>query len=697
MEEEEEIFQINDYTNTTDFEELTSAIELYLRQSGLSVDVRQGATSSQTQKFTFHGNSFSCHCISSREGKETLRKGTEPPCVVDMWADLPTYFPFSGHSLTKLFALQEFLVIRGKIPRDEEKTVLSAFAVGAHTAKCALPVFITRHEAQDGASLVIQGVLNFPGYVGSFEVWNLGIDWERDLKLRFVGGYGTLLEFFNTRFGGFSKAVNACAYTAYQQVKPSYEKAPLCYDIICELNVFCKWAIRPAELLLSCLNANELMPSLCQAFRIEVIEEVREQLISDFVMQLQSQIDVSERDSRAREPVAEDLVEAVFFDEFLMMLSELFPMFPTNSLWTKLSLDLLEVGIFSVHMAKALIESIRSVAESKKLQVETNVDFRHFSRSAPLHQHLLIILAGMQSLNALQSPALGDCNSRCVFLHLSPSRVLEQQLMDPAGLALYKEQLLSRAVKAYLVDKFSEKGLIPSLSEFIAWHQTCVKDFPFYSFLCGDCDDGQMMALWQRITAKSYSETHSFLRNELLKEVEMSIQALEEINIEEVSVFLPGLCVSAVISKVFRQQVAFLNASKADAFAIPAIKELIRPAFRVFRRNCRYLPNRKEMDSVIVEELRTLLAKLETSIARAFSLTVKFPASKGLTATLMNSTETDISEGPEREEVLAYIGKAHLWQTHTTLHTEKARLSCVLQGREAHLAIARITRERPID
>ena len=246
------------------------------------------------------------------------------------------------------------------------------------------------------------------------------------------------------------------------------------------------------------------------------------------------------------------------------------------------------------------------------------------------------------------------------------------------------------------MDKFAENGQIPSISDFIAWHKACQKEFPFYNFLSKDTDDGQMMSSWQRITSKSFSETHSFLQNELLKEVEMSIQALEEINLEEVSVFLPGLCVSAVIAKVFRQQVAFLNASKADALAIPLIKELIRPAFRVFRRNCRHLPNRKEMDSVIVEELRSSLSKLETSIARAFSLTVKFPASKSLPSKLMNSAEIDISESPEREEVLAYIHTSRsIWQTHTALLTDKVRLSCVLQGKEAHLAIARVSRERP--
>lgn len=698
VEEEEEIFQINDYTNSTEFEELTSAIELNLRQSGLSVDIRQGTALPQSQTFEFHGYTFSCHHIINKGGKEAVREGLDLPCVVDMWADSPDYYPFSGHTLTQLFALKEFLVIRGKIPKAQEKTVLSAFAVATHTAKCALPVFITRHEEQDGASLVVQGVLSFPGYSGHFEVWNLGTEWEINKKMSFASGYGTLLDFFSTRLGGFTKAVTATAYTAYRQIKPSHDRSPLCHDIICELNVFCKWPTGPAELLLSCLRANELVPKLCETFRIEVIEEVRQQPVSDFVLQLQSQLDLPEKDNRARDPVCEDLVESVFFDEFLIMLDELFPMFPINSLWTKLAIGLLDEGIFSVHMVKAYIESIRVVAESCKLKVSPNADFKHFARCSALHQHLLIILAGMQCLSLLKSAAMVDVNSRCVFLHMSPSRVLEQQLMDPAGLTIYKEQLTTRALKAFLVDKFTQTGQIPSISDFIDWHKTCLKDFPFYNFLCSEMDDGNMMDWWQRVASKSFTETHAFLRSELLKEVEMSIQALEEINIEEVGAYLSGLCVSAVISKVFRQQVAFLNVSKADPFAIPSIKELIRPAFRVFRRNCRHLPNLRDMDSVIVEELRTSLTKLEASISKAFSLTIKFSESKGLVAKLMETAQIDISDGPERAEVLEYVVNSRsLWKTHTVLHTDKAKLSCVIQGHEAHLAIARINRERPID
>ena len=697
--DEEEIFQINDYTKATDFEELTSAIELYLRQAGLSVDVRQGETKTQSQKFTFNNHEFTCHYISNKEEKTRTQDGADLPCLADMSTDSPTFYPFSGHPLTQFFGLTDFIVIRGKVPHNEEKTILSAFAVGAQSAKCALPLFITRHEERETASLLIQGVLSFPGYYANFEVWNLGTQWESEQKLSFVGGFCTLLDFFSTRLGGYSKGVKGCAYSAYSYKKSIGSRSPSNFDVLCELHVYCKWSSRPAEQLISCLYANEFLPRLCEYFRVEIIEQIPEHPISDFVMQLERQIDAMERVNKAKTPVISNLAEAVYFDEYVLMLDEVFQMFPINSLWTKLAIDLLDDGLFSPSMVKTFIENIRRVAESGKTPIDTSSDFKLFSKSSTLHQHSLIIFAGLQCSRLLQDGgSLTDINSRCVFMHLSPSRALEQQLIDPEALVMYKKELVNRVLKAFLVDKFTEKGRVVDVTEFIAWHKESLNDFPYYNFLCSGLDDGEMMTIWQKIASKSFTDIHSCIKNELIKEVEMSIQALEEIHIDEVAVFLPGLCISAVLSKLFRQQTAFLNSCESDPFVIPSIKELIRPAFRVFLKDCRNLPRLQDMDSVIIEALKTILLKLELSISKAFSLSIKFPESKGLTRKLMDMRVIDVVDGAERGELLAYIsnfqGKTR--KTNTVLYTDKARLTCVIEGKSAHLAIARIDRERPI-
>lgn len=692
--EEEGIFQINDYTAVTEFEELTSKIELYMRGSGFSVDIRQHAKTRVSQKFSFHGFEFTCFHTANKKGVRT--RGREP--LAEVMEDEQEGYPLTGPPLTQLFGLTEFLVVMGKIPEKEEGAVLSAFAVGAQSAKCSLPVFLTKAEKTGGLALQCKGILSFPGYYATFEIWNIGKRRPKEEKYRFATDFHSLLSFFSQNISPNSSSCKAAICTAYRLAKSvPRSHSPQHFDLLKELVIYCKWQPRPAELLAACVPEKTLDPAGCDAMRVQVRLDAGRQYASGYFPQLEMR-KMAVCGEVSGESLKRNTPEAVYFDEFLMMLKGVFPIFPINSLWTKAAIDLLISSKFSISSFHTFIETIRRRAENSLISIDFLSDFTQFNDTSELHQYLLTMTGALQSAHFIHTSEVGDPNSRAIFLHLSPARRQELQLIDAQSVPEYRQSLFKRVLKALLVDTYMEQGRALTVAEFIEWHKEMLREGGAYDLLSGKADDGQVIALWEAIAAESFSDVRTFVINELIKDMEIAAQQLEGLTTREIDAQLPGLCICAILALIFSQQVAFLSDSRTDSLLIPAVKDLIRPFFSEFLLTCKQMPSLSSMDSVVISELTNALRKLETSICTAFSLIVKLPAAPNLISKLLSGNDLEVTSEEEKREALGFIGTLspdELWKTLVVLKSEKCRFTCLTEDKEVKIAVARVEKECP--
>jgi len=682
--EEEGIFQINDYTAVTEFEELTSNIELYMRGSGFSVDIRQQARAQVSHKFSFHGFDFSCLHTVDRKAKTESRQP-----LAEVMQETQGY-ALLGPPLTQLFGFTEFLVVMGKIPEKEEGTVLSAFAVGAHSAKCLLPIFLIRSESAGKAAIQVTGILAFPGYYATFEMWNINKRQLREEKL--------LFSFLPKHICPTSSFRSASVCTAYRLAKGGFSaRSPRNFDLLKAILVYCKWQALQAKLLVAYFPGKALDPATCDAMRVQVVLDTGRQYASGYFCQL-------EQRSRAvcgevsEESLWRNTPEAVYFDEFLLGLSSLFPVFPINSLWTKAAIDLLISAQFSISSLQVFIETLRRKVESGQISLDLQSDFKQFSHFSDLHQYLLTLTGAMQCARFIHTNETGDPSSRTVFLHLSPARRQELQLIDAPSLPEYCKSLVKRVLKALLVDEYMRQGRALAVVEFIQWHKAALQEFGIYAILCKHIDDGQAIALWEAISTESFTDTRLYVINELIKEMEIAAQQLEGLTASELEGQMAGLCLCAILALIFSQQVAFMSDSRTDSLLIPTVKDRIRPFFSEFRRTCEQLPNLCSLDSVVISELSSALRKLETCICTAFSLTVKLPAASSLTVQLLRAAELEITCEADRKEALDFLGTlspTDLWKTLVVVMSENCRFTCSTEDKEGKMAVARVERECP--
>lgn len=663
--EDEGIFQINDYTTVTPFEELTNKIELFMRSSGFSADFRQIKTEKIDKKFSFHGYEFICF-------QKTNKRGGKRP---DVERNEQENEGLKGPLLTQLFGLSEFLMIMGNVPKQEESTILSAASVAGFNAKCLLPVFLMTKPNTKKTELIAKGILTYPGFYTNFEVWSIS------KSAAFATDFDSLLTLFTTRISPNSENLTACIHTAHRLMSSPSSR----YDIIREIVIFSVWSPRPAYLFPQVMTENR---DVCDGMRLEMVLEAGRIPVSECLNQVLSR--ENEAEAHVNDAVFTlNTPQFEYFDEFLLMLNPIFPVFPINSLWTKAAIYLFSTSQFSVKNLHLFINSLRRRAEKDKIHIDFDTDFLLFDDSSDMHQFLLILTGAMQSTHLIHQNTPIDPQSRLIFLHFSPFFRLQLTLMDPESTENCIQNLLIRVLKSLFIDKFQSNGRILTINDVIEWHKTAKIHFSAYNFLTKHKTDTEIATLWEKIASESHQDIKIYILSELIKEMEISAQQLEGISKNELEKQIIGLEISAILAIIFNQQTAFLTEKMGN---LEDLKDFIRPFFVEFVKNCGAI-GKISLDSVIISELASFLTVLETRICVSFSLYAKNGVFGGIWSELIDKQEVEVRGKEAIQGVLEVIRGVEEWKRLVVLKGNSCRFGCLVEGRDVKLAVAKEYRE----
>ncbi|XP_064389082.1 rab3 GTPase-activating protein catalytic subunit-like [Halichondria panicea] len=161
-EQDEEIFEINDFTNATEWESFIAAIEQVMHQWGLAGGDQQhqeGVTVAKqhrkVERVSYCGRTFvislevgGASCSDHTHSKRNKHWGVAMREMMDNSAD----FPPKAHHLTRWYGLSQFVLLApgegesALMSQAQAKLMISSVSVAVSNTSCVTPVFVQVHQ-----------------------------------------------------------------------------------------------------------------------------------------------------------------------------------------------------------------------------------------------------------------------------------------------------------------------------------------------------------------------------------------------------------------------------------------------------------------------------------------------------------------------------------------------------------------------